>query len=806
MEKAITLGITGMSCASCSQRIEKGLMKLTGILNANINLALEKAHISYDDSQVNIEDIKKKIEDIGYGAILPEKEMEKREGIVELSISGMTCASCSGRIEKKLSSLEGIHLANVNLASERAYVEFDPALIKPAGMIKAVLDLGYGAIEFKEEAEDKAAAERKREMRNLGILFIISAVLSLPLLAGMLLMLLKIEIPIFENPYFQLALATPVQFVIGFRFYKNSWHNLKSLSPGMDVLVALGTSAAYFFSLYNAFLGGNPEQLYFEAGAVIITLVLLGKYLESVAKGKTSEAIKKLFSLQAKTARVIRDGVETDLPVEDVLIGDRVIVKPGEKVPVDGVIIEGYSSIDESLVTGESMPVEKKIGSIVIGATMNQNGSFAFEAKKVGKDTMLAQIVKFVEQAQGSKAPVQRLADRVANVFVPSVLGIALLTFLIWMFLGHELARSLIAAVSVLVIACPCALGLATPTAIMVGTGKGAEKGILIKSGEALEKAYKISTVVFDKTGTITNGKPLLTDIFPFKGFSSDDVLRFAAIAENNSNHPLAKPIVEAAKEKGIFGTSEKFDNIPGKGVVAWSGGKEILFGNKKLLSEYGLDISGVSVSIMEKLEGEGKTAMLASYDGAVAGVIAVADTIKENSARAVKALHKMGIKTLMITGDNFRTARSIADQAGIEKVISDVLPGDKAKEIEILKKSGEIVAMVGDGINDAPALAASDIGIAIGAGTDIAIEASDITLVRNDLMSIVDAIRLSRKTMGKIKQNLFWAFVYNSIGIPFAALGLLNPVIAGGAMAFSSVSVVTNSLSLKRIKLGVNL
>ncbi len=804
MEKAITLGITGMSCASCSQRIEKGLMKLTGILTANINLALEKAQVSYDDSQVKIEDIKRKIEDIGYGAILPVKETKKRDGIVELSISGMTCASCSGRIEKKLSSLEGIHLANVNLGSERAYVEFDPVLINPAGIIEAVRDLGYGAAEFKEEAEDEAAVERKREMRNLGILFIISAALSLPLLAGMLLMLLKIEFSLFDNPYFQLALATPVQFVIGFRFYKNSWHNLKSLSPGMDVLVALGTSAAYFFSVYNAFLGGNPGQLYFEAGAIIITLVLLGKYLESVAKGKTSEAIKKLLSLQAKTARVIRDGVEQDLPVEDVIIGDRIIVKPGEKVPVDGVIVEGYSSIDESMVTGESMPVEKKTSFTVIGATQNLNGSFIFEAEKVGKDTMLSQIVKFVEQAQGSKAPVQRLADQAASVFVPLVLGIALVTFLIWMIAGHEISRAMIAAVSVLVIACPCALGLATPTAIMVGTGKGAEKGILIKSGEALEKAYRISMVVFDKTGTITNGKPALTDIFPFEGFSADDVLRYAAIAENNSNHPLAKPIVDAAKEKGILAASERFDNIPGKGVVASFNNKEILFGNKKLLSEHGIDIRDADL-VMEKLEKEGKTAMLASYDGNIAGIIAVADTIKENSHRAVQALQKMGIRTMMITGDNARTAQAIAKQAGIDKVIADVLPGDKAKEIEILKKSGETVAMVGDGINDAPALAASDIGIAIGAGTDIAIEASDITLVRNDLMSIVDAIGLSRKTMGKIKQNLFWAFIYNSIGIPFAALGLLNPVIAGGAMAFSSVSVVTNSLSLKRIKLGVN-
>ncbi len=804
MEKAITLGITGMSCASCSQRIEKGLIKLTGILSANINLALEKAQVSYDDSQVKIEDIKRKIEDIGYGAILPEKETIKKSGSAELSISGMTCASCSGRIEKRLAGLAGVTIASVNLATEIAHVYYDSSLIDLSEMIKAVQDLGYGACERKEESVDKAAEAHKREMNKLGLLFVFSAILSFPLVLGMIFMLLKIEFSLFDNPYFQLALATPVQFVIGFRFYKNSWHNLKSLSPGMDVLVALGTSAAYFFSIYNAFLGGNPEQLYFEGGTIIITLVLLGKYLEAVAKGKTSDAIKKLLSLQAKTARVIRNGVEIDLPVEEVIVGERIVVKPGEKVPVDGVIVEGYSSIDESMVTGESIPVEKKTGSSVIGATLNQNGSFIFEAQKIGKDTMLAQIIRFVEEAQGSKAPVQRLADQVAGIFVPSVLVIALVTFGIWMFLGHDLARALVSAISVLVIACPCALGLATPTAIMVGTGKGAEKGILIKSGEALEKAYRISMVVFDKTGTITNGKPALTDIFPFEGFSADDVLRYAAIAENNSNHPLAKPIVDAAKEKGILAASERFDNIPGKGVVASFNNKEILFGNKKLLSEHGIDIRDADL-VMEKLEKEGKTAMLASYDGNIAGIIAVADTIKENSHRAVQALQKMGIRTMMITGDNARTAQAIAKQAGIDKVIADVLPGDKAKEIEILKKSGETVAMVGDGINDAPALAASDIGIAIGAGTDIAIEASDITLVRNDLMSIVDAIGLSRKTMGKIKQNLFWAFVYNSIGIPFAALGLLNPVIAGGAMAFSSVSVVTNSLSLKRIKLGVN-
>jgi Cu+-exporting ATPase len=805
MEKAVSLEITGMSCASCSQRIEKGLAKVAGILSANVNLALEKAKISYDDKLIGIVEIKSRIEGIGYGAIIPQPETIKKSGSADLTISGMTCASCSGRIEKRLAGLTGVTSAAVNLASEIAHVEYDPSLIDLTGMIKAVQELGYGVRESKEESVDKAADARKREMHKLGLLFIFSAILSFPLVLGMIFMLLKIEFPLFENPYFQLALATPVQFIIGFRFYKNSWHNLKSLSPGMDVLIALGTSAAYFFSIYNAFLGGNPEQLYFEGGTIIITLVLLGKYLESVAKGNTSEAIKKLLSLQAKTARVIRNGVEIDLPVEEVIVGERIIVKPGEKVPVDGLITEGYSSIDESMVTGESIPVEKKTGSGVIGATLNQNGSFIFEAKKVGKDTMLAQIVRFVEEAQGSKAPVQRLADQVAGVFVPSVLVIALATFGIWMLLGHDLARALVSAISVLVIACPCALGLATPTAIMVGTGKGAEKGILIKSGEALEKAYRISTVVFDKTGTITNGKPVLTDIIPFEGFSADEVLRYAAIAENNSNHPLAGPVVDAAKEKGMLLLSEKFENIPGKGVVAGFNSKEILFGSKKLLSEHGININEANI-IMEKLEKEGKTAMLASYGGSFAGIIAVADTIKENSHRAVQALQKMGITAMMITGDNARTAQAIAKQAGIDKVIADVLPGDKAKEIEILKKSGETVAMVGDGINDAPALAASDIGIAIGAGTDIAIEASDITLVRNDLMSIVDAIRLSRKTMGKIKQNLFWAFVYNSIGIPIAALGLLNPVIAGGAMAFSSVSVVTNSLSLKRIKLGGNL
>nr|WP_278287330.1 copper-translocating P-type ATPase [Caloranaerobacter ferrireducens] len=603
---------------------------------------------------------------------------------------------------------------------------------------------------------------------------------------------------ILDNGYVQLALATPVQFIIGYRFYKGAYHSLKGGGANMDVLVALGTSSAYFYSLYNLIAG--VREYYFEASAVIITLILLGKMLESIAKGRTSEAIKKLMNLQAKTAKVIRDGKELDIPIEEVVVGDTVIVRPGEKIPVDGIVIEGSSSVDESMLTGESIPVDKKEGDEVIGATINKHGTFKFKATKVGKDTVLSQIIKLVEEAQGSKAPVQRLADKVAGIFVPTVVGIAILTFIAWYFADGDFANALINAVAVLVIACPCALGLATPTAIMVGTGKGAENGILIKGGEYLEKTHQINTLIFDKTGTITKGEPEVTDIISFTN-SKENILKFAAIAEKASEHPLGQAIVKKGEESGIkLIDPEKFNAIPGHGIFAVVEGKEIYLGNRKLMKDKNIDIEDIEDEII-KLENQGKTAMLLSVNGRIEGIIAVADTVKEHSKEAIKELKSMGIEVYMITGDNERTAKAIAKEVGIENVIAEVLPEHKAEKVEKLKAQGKKVGMVGDGINDAPALVAADIGFAIGTGTDVAIEAADITLMKGDLRDIVLAIRLSRKTMRTIKQNLFWAFFYNTAGIPLASLGFLNPMIAGAAMAFSSVSVVSNSLRLKRFK-----
>lgn len=729
--------------------------------------------------------------------------MAKKES---LKIEGMSCAACALKIEKKLSKLPGVKGANVNLATNKATVEYEPAKLKVADLIKVVEGLGYGAKPVEAEDQDQEKAERDREIKRLKRELVLSAFLSSPLILAMLLSILGIDIAFLHDWRFQLALSTPVQFIIGFRFYRNSYYALRAKSPNMDVLVAMGTSAAYFYSLYNSFFqelrpGMMMKDLYFEAAAVIITLILLGKYLEAVAKGKTSEAIKKLMGLQAKTARVIRDGVEMDIPVEEVEVGEVVVVRPGEKIPVDGVIIEGGSAVDESMLTGESLPVEKEAGDQVIGATINKFGAFKFETTKIGKETVLSQIIKMVEEAQGSKAPIQKIADQVSGVFVPVVLGVAALTFVTWYFWGDNPTNAIINAVSVLVIACPCALGLATPTAIMVGTGKGAEQGILIKGGEHLETAYQINTVVLDKTGTITKGQPEVTDIIPLTGLDREELLRLAAIVEKKSEHPLGVAVFETARrELGVIPDPEKFSAIPGRGVTGLVKGQEILVGTRKLMMEWGLDPTSCE-SRLGELEDQGKTAMLMALEKKVVALIAVADVIKDTSAEAIQQLTKLGIEVFMITGDNRRTARAIAEQVGINNVLAEVLPENKAEEVEKLRSQGKVVAMVGDGINDAPALATADIGMAIGTGTDIAMEAADITLMRGDLRSIVTTIRLSRKTMGKIKQNLFWAFIYNIIGIPFAALGMLNPIIAGAAMAFSSVSVVTNSLSLKRFK-----
>jgi Cu+-exporting ATPase len=808
MDSKKTYSVGGMSCAACAAKIEKGLRKLVGVKDAHVNFAIEKVTVEYDSSLLNDVKIREVIQGLGY-EVLPEEKPAKYQ--VTLKIGGMSCAACSSRIEKMLNKLDGVEMAGVNLATETAVVEYDHEKIKVLEIIKAVENLGYSAERAEEVSHDREKEQREKETKRLKNELIISAILSSPLILAMVFALIHLDIAFLHNEYFQLFIATPVQFIIGFRFYKNAFYALRAKSANMDVLIAMGTSAAYFYSLYNVFFqklmpGMAMKDLYFEAAAVIITLVLLGKYLEAVAKGKTSEDIKKLMGLQAKTARVLRNGQEADIPVEEVEVGDIVIVRPGEKVPVDGIILEGNSALDESMLTGESLPVEKKAGDMVIGATINKYGTFKFRATKIGKDTALSQIIKMVEDAQGSKAPIQKIADQVSGVFVPVVILIALVTFFIQYFVigqGNDLTHALVSAVSVLVIACPCALGLATPTAIMVGTGKGAEKGILIKGGEHLEMAYKINAVILDKTGTITKGQPEVTDIISIEDdMESQEILKIAATAEKNSEHPLGLAIYKKGKaDIGAIPDPEKFEAIPGRGVSAVINGSTVYLGTRKLMIENNIPTDAVE-SIVSRLEEEGKTAMLMAVNNVLRGIIAVADTVKESSREAIDELQKMGIKVYMITGDNKRTAQAIAKLVGIDNVLAEVLPEKKAEEVEKLKKAGMIVAMVGDGINDAPALAVSDVGMAIGTGTDVAMEAADITLMRGDLRSIPMAIKLSRKTMNKIKQNLFWAFIYNIIGIPFAALGLLNPVIAGGAMAFSSVSVVTNSLSLKRAKI----
>jgi len=795
MPEKATLKITGMTCASCAARIEKGLKNLEGIDEANVNLAVEKATVVYDPEKVDIDDMTKKIEDLGYGVVRDK---------ADLVLIGMSCASCATKIEKTLNKLPGVYKASVNFATEEASVEYNSDAISVEQMAKAIRDIGYDAKEKKDNALDYEKNEREAEIKKTKALVIVSSILTFPLLLAMVLKVFKLPAGILEAPWFQILLATPVQFIIGYRYYKGAWHNLKNMSANMDTLVALGTSAAYFYSLYNVFTKPMSEvhnYLYFEASAVVITLITLGKMLEAIAKGKTSEAIKKLMGLQAKTARVIRNGEEIDIPIEEVKVGDIVVVRPGEKIPVDGIIVDGSSTIDESMITGESIPVDKNVNDEVIGATINKTGTFKFKATKVGKDTVLSQIIKMVEDAQGSKAPIQEIADKVSGVFVPVVIGIAIVTFLIWYLVLGNLNEGVISAVSVLVIACPCALGLATPTSVMVGTGKGAENGILIKGGEYLQKAKKINAIVLDKTGTITKGEPVVTDVISFSQLKEDDLLYIAGIAEKNSEHPLGKAIVNKSKENcEKLPDPSKFETIPGYGICAIINEKEYYIGNRRLMDRENVDTSGISFSL-EKLENEGKTVIILSSEGKALGVIAVADVPKEDSAKAIQELKALNIDVYMITGDNERTAEAIAKQVGIDHVLAEVLPEKKAEEVIKLQKQGKIVAMVGDGINDAPALAQSDLGIAIGTGTDVAIETSDITLISGSLMSLVTAIKLSRATMRNIYQNLFWAFIYNTIGIPFAAAGLLNPAIAGGAMAFSSVSVVSNALRLRRFR-----
>jgi len=790
----VLLKIGGMSCAACASRIERGLAKLPGVEKAAVNLATEKAAVTYDRSQLSLSEIANKIENLGF-TVIKDK--------VDLKISGMTCAACSGRVERSLNKLPGIASAVVNLAVEKATVAYYPSVVSVSDIKAKIESIGFGAHELTDTAAvDKEKKAREAEVNRQRLRLFIAAGFSLPLLLGMVMHMLGAmgrATELLMNPYLQLVLATPVQFIAGWQFYRGAYLVLKNGSANMDVLVVLGTSAAYFYSIANVLR--HEPNLYFETSAILITLIILGKLLEATAKGRTSEAIKALMGLQAKTARVFRDGQEIDIPFEAVVAGDVVVVRPGEKIPVDGVIVEGTSTVDESMLTGESLPVDKKIGDQVVGATINKLGTFKFEATKVGKDTALAQIVRIVEEAQGSKAPIQRFADVVSGYFVPTVVGLALITFAVWFFIldPGNFSRALVNFTAVLVIACPCALGLATPTSIMVGTGKGAENGILIKGAEHLEQAHKLTTIVLDKTGTITKGEPEVTDIVPLTGLAEAELVRLASIAENNSEHPLAQAIVNYGKRQGVLmADTESFTAIPGHGVEVTIAGKRILVGTRKLMQDNKIEFAA-AVAQIEQLELQGKTVMLFALEDRLSGLFAVADTVKESSAQAISELGKMGIEVWMMTGDNTRTAQAIAQTVGITNVMAEVLPEHKAEKVEALKKEGKVVAMVGDGINDAPALATADVGFAIGTGTDVAIAAADITLMRGELTGIVAAIRLSKATMRNIKQNLFWALLYNSLGIPIAAAGFLSPVLAGAAMAFSSVSVVTNALRLKQ-------
>ncbi|MFC7443134.1 heavy metal translocating P-type ATPase [Laceyella putida] len=797
--KQANIRITGMMCASCANRIEKGLKKIEGVTEANVNFALEKASVLYDPDKIGIHTLEEKIASLGYGTV---KET------VELQLVGMTCAACANRIEKGLTKVPGVTKATVNFALETARVEYDPGEANVQDLINKVEQLGYQA---KLKGEEKQEDHRQKEFQKQQRMFLFSVILSFPLLWAMVSHLpftSWIWFPdLFMNSWFQLALATPVQFIIGGHFYVGAFKALRNKSANMDVLVALGTSAAYFYSVYLTFIsighGAHKMELYYETSAILITLIILGKLFEARAKGRSSEAIKKLMGLQAKTALVIRGGQELNVPIEQVGVGDLLIVKPGEKIPVDGEVVEGASTVDESMLTGESIPVEKRVGDPVIGATINKHGRLVIKATRVGQDTSLAQIIKVVEEAQGSKAPIQRIADQISGVFVPVVVGIAVVAFLVWFLIVDpgQFAKALEKAIAVLVIACPCALGLATPTSIMAGSGRAAELGILFKGGEHLELTQQIDTVVLDKTGTITIGKPQLTDVILAKDVDESNFLAWVGATEKNSEHPLAEAIVEGIQAKGIsLPDAEVFEAIPGYGVRAMVQGKEILIGTRKLMAKHQVGIDEI-LTQMSELETTGKTAMLVAIDKQYAGLLAVADTVKKTSKEAIHRLKELGIEVIMITGDNERTALAIGKEVGVDRVLAEVLPEGKAEEVKKLRQSGKKVAMVGDGINDAPALATADIGMAMGTGTDVAMEAADITLIRGDLNSIADAILMSRKTMRNIKQNLFWAFAYNVIGIPVAALGFLAPWVAGAAMALSSVSVVLNALRLQRVK-----
>ena len=816
-EKQISLPVTGMTCANCVAAVERNTKKVDGVADAVVNFASEKVLITYDPALATPQAMIERIQRAGYD--VPTANLE-------LPISGMTCANCANTIQRRLNKTDGVLEASVNYANEKAVIRYVPGAVTRSELVAAVRKAGYDVIEAADDAdlEDAEAAARDAEIRHQTRRFVVGLLFTLPLF----LFSMSRDLGLIGHwahaawvNWLFLVLATPVQFYVGWDYYVGAYKSLRNGSANMDVLVAMGSSVAYFYSIavLIALTFGSTvlgEHVYFETSAMIITLIVLGKLLEARAKGRTSEAIKKLMGLRAKTARVVRQDALVDIPIEEVVRGDIVVVRPGEKIPVDGLVVDGHSSVDESMITGESLPVGKTTGDEVIGATLNKQGLLHIEATRVGRESALAQIIKLVEQAQGSRAPIQRLVDQVSAYFVPFVIATALLTFVIWLLAGQGLTAALVRMTAVLVIACPCAMGLATPTSIMVGIGKGAENGILFKSSAALEQAHKIKAVVLDKTGTITRGAPAVTDVVTSAAspVSETELLRLAASAERGSEHPLGEAIVQAAQEKGLaLSAPAGFESIAGHGIVATVDGHRVLLGNLRLMQREAVNLNGLEAKV-ERLYQEAKTAMWLAVDGQASGLIGVADTIKEGSKEAVAALHKLGLTVVMMTGDNPATAQAIAAEVGIDRVFAEVLPGDKAANVAKLQAEGLVVAMVGDGINDAPALAQADVGIAIGTGTDVAMETADVTLMRGDLRSVPQAIHLSQATMHNIKENLVWAFGYNVALIPIAAgilapfewapdfLRQLHPILAAGAMAFSSISVVSNALRLRRVKL----
>ena len=813
-----SFAIEGMTCASCAQTVEKAAKKVRGVTQASVNLATEKLSIEYNEPTFSVENLQKAVDNSGYELIAQEGKTQT------FAIEGMTCASCAQTIEEAVGKLSGVDKASVNLATEKMQVSYNPSAISVSDVTGAVSNSGYAAVLETTDTQDNSRAEKRekkeKRMKQLSNRFGISIIFTIPVLIISMGHMVGMPLPNIVDPMInafnfsllQLILTLPIM-VVSWEYFQKGFKTLFKGHPNMDSLIALGTASAFVYSLAATIrtglgYGNFSDLLYYEVTGVILTLHTLGLFLEERSKGQMSSAIEKLVNLAPKTARVIRNGVEQEITVDEVALGDVIRVRPGESMPVDGVVVEGRTSVDESMLTGESIPVEKESGDEVIGASINKNGSIDYRATRVGSDTTLSQIIKLVEDAQGSKAPIARMADIITGYFVPIVIALAVLAGIAWLIAGQSGIFALSVIITTLVIACPCALGLATPTSIMVGTGKGAEHGVLIKSGEALETTHNLDTIVFDKTGTLTEGKPIVTDILVTPLITKENLLYYAASSETGSEHPLGEAIVQKSKEENMtLAKPDHFEAIPGYGIRVEIEGKDMYIGNRKLILEQKIDLSSMEKE-SDRLADEGKTPMYLSVDGELAGIIAVADTLKENSMKAVKELRRRGVEVIMITGDNKRTAKAIAKQVGIDSVLSEVLPEDKAEEVKKLQEAGKKVAMVGDGINDAPALAQADVGIAVGSGTDVAIESADIVLMRNDLTAVLTAIDLSHATLRNIKQNLFWAFAYNLVGIP-VAMGLLyifdgplmSPMFAAVAMSFSSVSVLLNALRLRRFK-----